>query len=64
MSVTTAPKPRKYHYAAFVRAGGGISALCFRRPMVIDMRKATWTIRREVVTCPKCLKKIAEEGAR
>lgn len=34
----------------------GVSALCFKRPRAIDMRRATWTLRSIAVTCPKCIK--------
>lgn len=59
-SETTARSPRRrtYHRAALIREDGFVSALCFKRPRAIDMRRATWTIRDEAVTCPKCLEAI------
>jgi hypothetical protein len=45
---------RFYHFAAKVNASGGVSALCFVRPLAINLRRASWTLRREAVTCAKC----------
>jgi hypothetical protein len=50
-----APRQRTYHRATKIREDGSVSALCFKSPRAIDMRRATWTIRDEAVTCPKCL---------
>jgi hypothetical protein len=50
-----APKPKRYHYAAKIRSDGQVSALCFDPPHAIDLRRASWTNRREAVTCPRCL---------
>ena len=58
---------KPYHLAAKFRRSGTralVSALCFTRPRAINLRVATWTIRPEAVTCPKCLKAIkAAEAA-
>lgn len=43
-----------YHMAAKIRPDGAVSALCYKRPRAINLRVATWTIRPEAVTCPKC----------
>ena len=56
------PRQRTYHRAAKIREDGSVSALCFKSPRAIDMRRATWTIRDEAVTCPRCLE--ALHGAR
>lgn len=52
------PKPKIYH-RAYLMSAQGVSALCFRRPRSIDLRRATWTNRDEAVTCKKCLAIIA-----
>lgn len=44
------------HMAGAVREDGNVSALCFQRPRPIDLTKATWTLREEAVTCPRCRK--------
>lgn len=33
---------------------GRVSALCFPTPRAIDMKRATWVMNDEGVTCPKC----------
>ena len=48
-------KAKRYHMAAKINSEGGVSALCFARPRAIDLRRATWTLRLEAVTCPKCM---------
>ncbi len=50
-----APKAKVYHRADKIAPNGDVSALCYQRPRPIDLRKASWTIRDEGVTCPKCL---------
>jgi hypothetical protein len=49
-----APRRRVIHRAAKINEQGGVSARCFKRPRAIDLRRASWTIRDEAVTCPKC----------
>jgi hypothetical protein len=56
------PKVRKVHRADKVAENGGVSALCFKRPRAIDLSRASWTIRPEAVTCPRC-KKLQEAAA-
>ena len=48
------PPTRMFHRGAKVNRHGRVTALCFVRPHGIDMTRATWTIRDEAVTCPKC----------
>lgn len=52
--LTQAPDRRLYHMAAKMRDDGAVSALCFKRPRAIDIRRASWTIRVSAVTCKKC----------
>lgn len=47
------------HFAQAIRADGAVSALCAPRPRRIDLTRAIWTIRREAVTCKRCLAKLA-----
>jgi hypothetical protein len=54
-----APRAKRYHLAAAMDDEGHVSALCFNPPRAINMRRASWTNRREAVTCPKCLAIIA-----
>lgn len=49
-----------YHMAGIINRDGGVSPLCANKPKVIDLKKATWTNRREAVTCPRCLKRLSE----
>lgn len=49
-----------YHMASLINRDGGISPLCAAKPRVIDLKKASWTNRRERVTCPRCKKRLAE----
>lgn len=46
---------RRLHFAKFVRADGAVSALCFTKPRAIDLRRASWTLRRHATTCPACI---------
>jgi hypothetical protein len=43
-----------YHYAAKISPNGDVSALCFTTPKPINLRRASWTIRPNAVTCEKC----------
>lgn len=45
-----------YHRASKIHDDGKVSALCFARPRPIDLSRASWTIRDEAVTCPRCLR--------
>lgn len=54
---------RLYHFAAKIRDDGAVSPLCAKTPRAIDLTQALWTIRREAVTCPKCLAVMATEVA-
>jgi hypothetical protein len=44
-----------YHYGAFIREDGAVSAACFDPPRPIDLSKELWTNRLKAVTCKKCI---------
>jgi hypothetical protein len=46
------PRPKVIHLAGMMRDDGAVSAACSPKPRPIDLRRATWTIRRDAVTCP------------
>ena len=46
------------HMADKVNERGGVSAKCFERPRAIDLKRSTWTLRLEAITCRKCLRTI------
>lgn len=50
----TTPRPKPVHKADAVDIEGRVSALCFMSRRPIDLKRATWTLRDEAVTCPKC----------
>ena len=54
------PYQRIVHLAQGVRDDGAVSAACFKSPRAIDMRRASWVLRPEAVTCPKC-KAVADD---
>lgn len=49
-----------YHFPKSINRDGGVYALCAAKSQVINLRKASWTNRREGVTCPRCKKRLAE----
>ena len=51
---------KKYHYANKINENGDVSALCFKNLKKINLNFECWTIRKEAVTCKKCLAKLAE----
>jgi hypothetical protein len=53
-------RPRRIHLATLIDERGKVSALCFRSPRAINLKRATWTIRDDAVTCPKCLDKMGK----
>lgn len=48
------PPTRMRHRGDKINAKGGVSALCFPKPRAIDMKRATWVMSDDAVTCPKC----------
>ncbi len=55
IAVSRAARPQVVHRATMLDNRGNASAACFARPRPIDLRRASWTIRDEAVTCPKCI---------
>ena len=51
---------KRYHKAHLIGAAGQVSALCFKHPRAIDLQRASWTIRDDAVTCPKCLRLLTD----
>lgn len=43
------------HMAKMFNQHGGASPVCADKPRAINLKRATWTIRWEAVTCEKCL---------
>lgn len=56
-------KPKTVHFGTKVNQYGGVKALCFGVDRAIDLSRATWTNRREAVTCRKCNRIIASAEA-
>ena len=48
------PPTRMRHRGDKINANGGVSALCFPKPHAMDMKRATWVMSDDAVTCPKC----------
>lgn len=48
-----------YHFANLFNERGGVSALCFKSPRSINLRRALWTVIPQYVTCAKCIKALA-----
>ncbi len=47
-------KPKIIHRAAKIAGDGRVSPLCAEKPRAINLKRATWTLQPDVVTCPKC----------
>lgn len=47
------------HFAHLISPTGSVSPLCAATPRRLDLKRATWTNRREAVTCQRCLAKLA-----
>jgi hypothetical protein len=47
------------HLAHLISRTGGVSPLCAAAPQRLNLRRATWTNRREAVTCPRCLAQLS-----
>jgi hypothetical protein len=57
------PPTRIRHRADKIDHRGRVSALCFPVPRAIDMKRATWVMNDEGVTCEKCKALILERRA-
>ena len=55
MECPAMPPTRMRHRGDKIDQKGRVSALCFPVPRAIDMRRATWVMRDEAVTCPTCV---------
>ena len=49
-----APREMTYHFASKINPDGDVSALCFDPPRAINLKRASWTMRENAVTCAKC----------
>lgn len=58
-----APKLKPVHRAKLGREDGGVSPLCADVPRRINLARATWTLIDALVTCPRCLVRIALAAA-
>lgn len=52
-------KARVRHMARAIREDGAVSPLCAKTPRAINMKKESWVLRLEAVTCQKCIDAIA-----
>lgn len=55
-------KPKPIHRAKLISPDGRVSPLCAAKPRAINLKRASWSNRDEAVTCPRCLKIIAERA--
>lgn len=56
------PPTRMRHRGDQIDARGRVSALCFQTPRAINMKRATWVMTDDGVTCPKCLALISRRA--
>lgn len=56
--------PKIVHLAEAVDQHGHITATCYKTRRRIDLRKASWTMSREDVSCPKCRKAMFEQAGK
>lgn len=46
-----------YHIASKMNDAGEVSALCYKRPRAINLKRGqSWTLVPETATCPRCRK--------
>lgn len=55
-------KLKKVHYADKIRSDGAVKALCYKINVPINLKTASWTNRKEAVTCKKCIAKMIKFG--
>lgn len=51
------------HLATLIRADGDVSALCFKKPQAINLKRSRWTLAEAQVTCRACLDAIEARKA-
>lgn len=56
-------KPKKVHLADKIASTGAVSPKCARTPRAINLKRESWTLRKQAVTCKGCLAAIAESGS-
>lgn len=52
------------HRAKHLGPSGQVSPLCAKTLRALDLTRATWTLRDDAVTCPRCLAALAAAPAR
>ena len=58
------PPTRMRHRGNKINAQGRVSALCFPTPRAINMKRESWALTDDGVTCPKCLALIRDRAAK
>ena len=48
------PRAKRIHKAAQVNPSGQVSALCYKTPRAINLRRESWTLLDDAVTCKRC----------
>jgi hypothetical protein len=46
---------KKIHYANLIGPQGQVSPMCANPPRAINLNREIWTLRKQDVTCSKCL---------
>lgn len=46
------------HLAKLIAPNGNVSPACATTPRMLNLKRETWTIREEAVTCKKCKAKL------
>jgi hypothetical protein len=55
MKIRVVTMAKVIHLAHLISTKGDVSPICREQPRRINLKRETWTIRKEAVTCPKCL---------
>ena len=53
---------KKVHLAQLISNTGGVSPLCAKKPRRLNLKKASWTLVKKLVTCKRCLALISTPG--
>ncbi len=48
-------RKKPIHFANLISNKGDVSPICALQPRKLNLRRETWTMRKEAVTCPKCI---------